>query len=175
LKDAEEWARQLEIRADRGDLPADLQVLKATTLAEIVVRYRDNVVPKKRGAAIETIILNRFLRHSICSRRLPELRRADFASYREERLAQISPVSLRRQLGPIRHLWSVARKEWGLPLPEDPIRGLDLRVSDVRRERRLQGDELHRLRYAANQCRNKWMAPIIDLALETALRRSEVP
>jgi hypothetical protein len=41
LTDARAWARQMEVRADRRDLPADGKVLAGLTLADIVIRYRD--------------------------------------------------------------------------------------------------------------------------------------
>ena len=85
-KDAQEWARYIEVQVDRRDLPADPKALRQVTLGDLVVRYRDTVTIKKKGSANESIDLNRFLRHPICSKRLSELRTADFASYRDEKL-----------------------------------------------------------------------------------------
>jgi integrase len=39
-KDADAWARQMEIRADRTDLPADIAVLKTLKLADLINGYR---------------------------------------------------------------------------------------------------------------------------------------
>lgn len=47
-KDAEAWARHMETRADRGDLPARPDALRGLTLGELVERYRDTVTPRKR-------------------------------------------------------------------------------------------------------------------------------
>jgi len=115
LKDAQAWARQAEAQADRNDLGADLTVLRQTTLAALVVRYRDEVVPAKKGARDETIVLNAFLRHPICQKRLSSITSADFASYREERLCCVEAATVKRQLNPIRHMFELARDEWGLP------------------------------------------------------------
>ncbi len=46
--DAVTWARQMEAEADRSGLPTNRDVLKHTTVADIIRRYRDTVVPKKR-------------------------------------------------------------------------------------------------------------------------------
>jgi integrase len=173
-KDAQEWARQMEVKADRRDLPPDPKALERVTLGELVQRYRDTVTAKKRGAQVESIVLNRFLRHPICSRRLSELRTADFANYRDQRLRDIKPASLKRQLGPIHHLFVVAREEWGLPIRQNPLNGLQLGVCDQRRERRLRPGELERLLQAARRCRNKLVSPIIAMALETGMRRGEI-
>src|SRR4051812_14327194 len=74
LKDAQAWARHMEAQADRGSLPPDLRALENITLRELVTRYRDTVTPRKRTAATERVVLNAFLRRSICSKRLSELR-----------------------------------------------------------------------------------------------------
>ena len=62
LDDARQWARSMEVKADRRELPIDPKALDKLTLGELVERYRDTVVPKKRGAEIEACILNAFLR-----------------------------------------------------------------------------------------------------------------
>jgi hypothetical protein len=81
LKDAQAWARQMEVQADRHDLPSDHRALQRVTLGELVTRYRDTVTVRKRSAEIEQIVLSAFLSHPICSRRLSELRTAVFVAY----------------------------------------------------------------------------------------------
>ena len=89
LKDAQAWARHMEVQADRSAFPPDTKALEQLTLGDLVTRYRDTVTPRKRTAANERIVLSAFLRRSICSRSLSELSTADFAAYRDERLTQI--------------------------------------------------------------------------------------
>jgi hypothetical protein len=43
LKDAQAWARHMEVKADRQDLPPDPNLLKALTLGQFIIRYRDTV------------------------------------------------------------------------------------------------------------------------------------
>lgn len=172
--DAVAWARQMEVQADRGDLPPDPKALQRITLRELVERYRDTVSPRKRTAHVERIVLNAFLARSICSRRLSDLRTEDFAAYRDERLQAIKPTSLKRELVPIHHLFEVARNEWGLPIRENPLDKLQLKAPDQRRERRLKPGELDKLIDAARKCRNPLIAPIILFAVETGMRRGEI-
>ena len=47
LSDAKEWARMMEIKADRQELSPDSKALKSITLADLVRRYRDTVLPGK--------------------------------------------------------------------------------------------------------------------------------
>src|SRR6266576_6647302 len=95
-EDAMEWGRQMEVRADRAELPSDPKALQRVTLGDLARRYRDTVSPRKKTAATETIVLNAFLSRQICSRRLSELRTEDFAAYRDQRLRIIKPTSLKR-------------------------------------------------------------------------------
>ena len=174
LKDAEAWARQTEIQADRHDLPSDRKVLTQITLAELVTRYRDTVSIKKRGYAVERIRLNAFLLHPVCRRRLSELTGANFAAYRDERLREVKPATLKRQLGPIHNLFELARDEWGIPLRENPLAKLNLEAPDDRRERRLRPGELDGLMDASCHCRNPLIGRNILFALETGMRRGEI-
>lgn len=99
-KDAEIWARQKELQIDRRELPKDPKQLERITLAQLVIRYRETITPHKRAAAFETIILNAFLRHSICNKKISDLTVQDFAAYRDERLRHVKASSLKRMLAP---------------------------------------------------------------------------
>lgn len=173
-KDAQVWAREMELKADRQELPEDPKLLDGVTLGDLVRRYRDTVTPRKRGQEIETIVLNAFLRHPICSKRLSELQTSDFAAYRDHRLKHIKPSTLRRELSPLHNLFEVARDEWGLPIKHNPLDKVRLPNGNTRRERRLREGELERLIEAARKRRNLYVLPIILFALETAMRRGEI-
>jgi hypothetical protein len=120
-KDAEEWARNMEIKADRADLPSDPKALQRITLSELVIRYRDSISFKKRSYDKERFFLKVFLAHPICAKYLSNISTEDFAAYRDNRLLSIKPLSLKRELAPIHNLFEVARYEWGLPLRDNPL------------------------------------------------------
>ena len=73
LSDAREWAGLIETQADRQELSPDRKVLSLITLADLVSRYRDTVLPNNKGGHVETIMLNAFLRHPICKKNLADL------------------------------------------------------------------------------------------------------
>ena len=173
-KDAETWARSVEVMVDRREIPADGRQLESLKLGDLVKRYRDEVTPRKRRSEIETIELNAFLRHRICFIPLSELRTADFASYRDERLAHVKPATVRRQLSPIRHLFRIARDEWALPIKENPLERLRIQGADQRRNRRLLPGELQRLLSESARTRNKFVKTLILIALETGMRQGEI-
>lgn len=112
--------------------------------------------------------------HPICRRRLSELRAEDFAVYRDERLQEVKPSTVRRQLAIIKHALEVARQEWSVPIQVNPLGKLQINGVEQRRERRLQPGELDRIVKAAETCRNPLIRPIILFALETRMRRGEI-
>ena len=144
------------------------------TLGQLVTRYINSVTIRKRSAAAETLVLRAFCRHRICTTPISDLTTSHFASYRDERLNKLKPSSVRRELTPIRHLFEIARKEWGLPLPPNPLANLAFHGADQRRERRLKPEEYDALISATKRCRNKLIAPLIVFALSTAMRRGEI-
>ncbi|MCG7504768.1 site-specific integrase [Mesorhizobium retamae] len=193
----------IEGQADRQELGPCRKALKDILLSELVTRYRDEVVSKKRSSEVETIILNRFLQDPICRKPLSDLTTADFAAYRDKRLkeprhqniafgssegrkssAPITAKSLKRQLSPLSNMFRHASVEWEIPV-SNPLDALKLRVIDNKRERRLQSGDIRpdgtrgpseeeRLIQSARKCRNTYVLPIILFALETAMRRGEI-
>jgi hypothetical protein len=53
--DALAWAHQKELDAERLGLATEYKALRRVSVAEILVRYRDEVVPRKKRADRETI------------------------------------------------------------------------------------------------------------------------
>jgi integrase len=174
FKDAEAWARHMEVQADRKDLPPDRKALDRVTLGELVERYRTTVSIKKRSYDKERYFLKVFGDHPLCRKFLSEITAADFAAYRDERIREVKPTSLKRELAPIHNLFEVARCEWGLPIRTNPVDKLKVHCIDQRRERRLRTGELDKLLTVARLRRNPLIARIIPFAVETGMRRGEI-
>jgi len=71
-------------------------------------------------------------------------------------------------------LYELAKREWGLPVRDNPVAGLKLPPTDVRRERRLKAGEWEKLIEAARQSRNPLLLSVIKFAVLTGLRRGEL-
>jgi integrase len=83
-------------------------------------------------------------------------------------------MTLNRQLDVFRHVLKVARNDWGLPLLENPFAQVTRPRMDSSRSRRIQSGEWDRLETACRQCRNPYLLSLVELALETAMRRGEL-
>jgi hypothetical protein len=139
--DAELWARQTEAELDRGGLPVDSRVLRSHTLADLLERYGNEVVPRKRGFDREVYLLRVILRHAIARVSLHRLTAADVAKYRDDRLSLVKTDTVRRELAIVRHCLEVARNEWGFILPSNPVRQVKLPRAGNPRERRVNPGE----------------------------------
>ena len=172
--DAEAWARQQELEADRQGLPTAHKGLRDLTVADVVSRYRDEVVPRKRGADRETVMLNAFLRRPLAQVALSEVTTGMVSAYCDQRLRRVKPGTVNRELDILRHAFEVARRDWNIPLTHNAFRDVRRPAGAAPRERRLEPGELERLRKACLQCRNKHIRYLMELAIETGMRRGEL-
>ena len=172
--DALRWANEIEAEADRHGLTDNRRVLEGLTVSNLLNRFRDEVVPNRRCSKIETLVINAFLRHPLAHTRLSLLSSEGFASYRDERLKTAKPATINRQLGLIQHIFEVARTEWSIPLPFNPVKAIRKPKADRPRERRISSDEWERLLQAVGTSRNPLFWPLIRFAVETGMRRGEL-
>ena len=172
--DAEFWARQREGEIDRGELPVDVRALRSLTLSNLLERYQDTVTPRKRGAAQERYKLRILLAHPIAQQSLEKLSAADVAAYRDQRLSLVAPGTVRRELAVLQHCLEIARNEWGVVLPGNPVRQVKMPPHDQGRERRTKPEELTALLTACGHTRSAWLPAIIQMAVETGMRRGEL-
>jgi hypothetical protein len=135
--DAEAWGRQQEVDIERGEIQSVRRSLKAFVLNDLLCRYETEITAKKRGAASETYRLRTLKASSIARLSLDNVTPSVLARYRDERLKVVTSPSVRRELGILRHCLEVARKEWGVPLPRNPMEAVRRPESAKPRTRRL--------------------------------------
>lgn len=172
--EAETWARLMETKADSGDLPVSLKLLDDYTVGQLLMRYREEVTVKKLSANSEVYIIDAFLRTSIAKTLLSHVTTGHFTAYREIRLKSVKAGTVNREFQIIRHAFDIAQSEWNIPIKVNPIMKIKkLKVKDAR-TRRLSAAEYDLLIQNMKIMRNPFMRPIIDFAIETAMRRSEM-
>ena len=172
--DAEKWARSLESELDKcGNLP-DTRLAEQMTVRELFERYLREITPSKRSASSERYRIKAMMDRSIAYRTLAMLTPQHVAEYRDERLATVATSTVIRELNSLAHAIDIARKEWGVYLPQNPCRLIRRPKPPRGRDRRLQPGEEEKLLAAADAGRNPWMRPLIILAVETAMRKGEL-
>ncbi|CDL65203.1 putative integrase/recombinase protein [Burkholderia phage Bp-AMP3] len=172
-KEAEQWMREVEYGMDKGAFRVS-SIAQTATLKDMLETYRDKVSSKKKGGAVEVIRLNAMLDTKYAQYRLVNFTKDVVAKWRDERLEKVSGSTVNREMNLLGHVIEKARKEWGVELPENPVQEVERPKHSPHRERRLRDDEEARLLFAAEKARNKYLRPLIVLALETAMRRAEL-
>lgn len=172
--DAETWARSIEVEMDKG-VHQNRASVERTTLADILLRYAEEVTPCKKGAKDEAIRLNALRANKLAKHSLANLSAAAVAKFRDERLKTVSAGTVLRDLALISSVLNHARREWGFPV-ENAVQAIRKPRQPQGRERVLSHDEEASLLTASAPVgrRSPWLQPIIILALETAMRRSEL-
>ena len=174
--EAERWAREVEATMDTGYY-RDRREVERTTLGQALEKYLELISPGKRGYVAEKNRIKQLQKHPLALRPLATLRAKDFAAYRDCRLTEVAPNTVRLELALLSHLYTIAIKEWSMPLAHE-MKNVSKPQPGPGRDRRLQGDEEARLRAAIYRPRARgskvWLEACVDLALETGMRAGEI-
>ena len=172
--DAERWAKQIEVEIQKGSY-TNLVLAERTIFAEIIERYIAEVLPTMRGGKADYIRLKALARRPIAKLNMVALTPQKIAQHRDERLKEIAPATVIRELSYFSSIISYARKEWGLNI-NNPVALVARPKNPQGRSRILDATETNALFEALKPTgrRSIWMLPLVKLALETAMRRSEL-
>lgn len=138
------------------------------TLDEALTRYAAEITPSKKGARQERNRIAAWRRDPLAGRDLADITTADLAAWRNAR-AHLAPSTVRNALTILSQVYGVAAGEWGLDGLRNPVRALRLPRQRPARDRRPEPGELERVAAA-----DPALAPWITLAVETAMRQSEL-
>ena len=170
-RDAERWARDQEQRLDNGTFGK--LAPQEVTLAELLIRYRDTITVTKKGAPQEIRRIQRLLKDPLSSLAADQITSGRLASFRDKRL-QDGTRAAAIDLILIGHCLKIAMNEWGLSLALNPADKVKRPAPPKARQRRLEAGEYIALERAASQTKNPYLWPIVILAIETGMRRSEL-
>jgi len=164
----------MEILADKGKLGKAHQNLGKLTVRDLLLRYLNEVSSRKKGYDREIHAINALLREEFAGQAINEVTPSVFAAYRDRRLNEVQGTSIRRYLGIIQHAFDGAAQEWDWPIKENPVRHIRKPATGHSRDRRLLPGEEERVLHECLACQNPWIAPCVQLVIETAMRRSEI-
>jgi len=172
--DAERWAKQIEVEMQKGSY-TNLVLAERTTFAEVIERYIVEVLPTMRGGKADFIRLKALARRPIAKLNMVGLTSQMIAHHRDERLKEIAPATVIRELSYFSSIITYARKEWGINI-NNPVALVARPKNPQGRSRVMNVDETKALFEALKPTgrRSIWMLPLVRLALETAMRRSEL-
>ncbi|MBI1890446.1 MAG: tyrosine-type recombinase/integrase [Burkholderiales bacterium] len=168
LKDAQTWAKTVELRLERGEaLGRD-----TVQLSVLLERYRATIATSKKGFKQEEPRLRAWLTHPYSQREAASLKPEDIASYRDQRLAEGKSTStVRIELSLLSSVYKYAKHEWGFSTLSNPVTEIRRPSPSKGRDRRLEAGELEALLKATE---GSFMSIVILLAIETAMRAGEL-
>ncbi|MEW6134073.1 MAG: hypothetical protein AB1591_13090 [Pseudomonadota bacterium] len=167
-KDAEDWAKITESEMIRGHYIKRDDAEK-TTLSELINRYRETILPTKRGKHFGPALtmlddrLGKLALSAISSKKV-----ADFRDARTKEGKSASTV--KKEINLLSKLIDLAGKEWGVTLPANSCKMVSRPRENNARERRLSPEEE---RYLLATCAQP-LALLVRLALETGARLGEL-
>ena len=171
--EAKRWARQMETKLDRGDY-SDYSEASKVTLGDLFKRYINEGKHKhKKGWRIEEYKVGTLLKDSITDTNLIRLSTKHISEFRDRRVMQVSPTTYNKDLSFISVVINTAMHDWGIYLPHNPCRLVKREKEPNPRDRILADDEYQRLMKACSSA-NRYLKPMINFSIETAIRKGEL-
>ena len=168
-KDAEIFGKDLELKLIREEY--DLEKKKFPTFKQIFERYRDEIVIHKKSKEMESKLIKYTLKEHWTNLRLDRVSPRTISAYRDKALKTLKSSSVNRRLNIITHCFTICRKEWDYKI-SNPVLSVRRPVNPEPRDRHLTPKEMERIMQGNRT--NPHMKFIIELALETAMRRTEI-
>jgi len=149
------------------------------TFGEAIRRYEEDVAPAHKGARWEIFRCQSFLRMPIAKVRMAKLTSEHLAEFRDQRLKEVAPNSVLRELNIINSIIEVARREWKW-LGDNPLKDVRKPTAPPGRRRRVSEAEIASVVQAAGwtggepQSSTQIAVVAFLFAIETAMRSGEI-
>lgn len=173
---ASQWGAEKELEILSGK---SIEISRKT-FGDACDKYGREESPKKKGERWELIRLKLFHRYPLASVRMGEMVPLDLATWRDTRLTEICPSSVKREMNLISSILNVARKEWGW-ISENPMADVNKPGQSPSRSRRIPGGEIDNLLMALSyeddypiEKKTQLIGALFLLAIETAMRLGEL-
>ena len=170
--EAEAWASTVESEMARGVFVSRKEA-ESTTLTEALDRYEQEISPRKKSHAIEKVYIRTLKKSFLSNRFLAGINGLDISRYRNARLEEVSPTAVRHELSLLSHLFTIAIKEWSMFGLINPVMQIRRPKPNKSRDRRLLSGEEKALLDACEAYGGD-LPHIVEIALETGMRRSEI-
>jgi len=176
--EAEAWASMIESEMARGVWLSRGEA-ESTTVHELLARYEAEVVPTKKGRVQERSVIGVWRSTELASRTVAGVRSSDVAALRDAWLRSYQPATVLRRLSILSHVFNMAKREWGMESIANPVELVRKPAPNNARSRRLIGaggieQVRSELDWVIAATESPVLAPIIRIAVETAMRRGEL-
>ena len=126
---AKKWATTTEADMERR---LHLVIPDDTTVRELLECYRREILPTHKGQQAEGYRIQTLLGF-LGDLKLIHLTPQEIAKYRDHRLKEVSTSSLKRELVILNRVLTLASRDWGIALPQNPVKMITLPKADKAR------------------------------------------
>ncbi|WP_462324892.1 site-specific integrase [Desulfoplanes sp.] len=177
--DAEAWARDVESEMDRGVFVSRREA-ESSTFREVIERFREEYIPRYTHSKKEESRLNHLLNYPLAEQFMASIKTKHLIEYRKTREAEgVGPHTIRLDLALISKIFEVANNDWGMESLTNPVKRMTKPKIPQGRDRRLkrqvvvEGETMTEESLLLHHAPER-LKPIINIALETAMRREEI-
>lgn len=170
-KEAKAWAARQEYLLENAP-----EIKSRLPFGDLLDKYGREVSSQKRGARPEIIRIERIRRDKLAKVAVGDLSVKDFADWRDRRLREVKPGSVRRELEQMSAVLKKARTEWAV-MSHNPLEGLVWPPQSPARDRLATPEEIEALRISAGDDLENATARAFHawlFACETAMRAGEI-
>jgi integrase len=183
--DAQKWARGIERELDQGRY-IDYGEASKITLGEVMQRYiREDKHKKIKSWRMHEFRIGILLKDTIADTNLLRLSSKHLSEFKDRKRKEVGPSTWNKYLSLISVVIDTAMKDWGIYLPNNPVRNADREKEPRPRDRTLVDDEYQRLLQACDQMKQTrfrkgdtaihlYLKSMIIFSVETAIRQGEL-
>lgn len=177
--EAKAWAARVETEMRDGKY-VDMKAAKKTTLADLLLRFRDEITPTRRtqrSAQAEREKIDWLLRHAIAKHPVSTITRDDVHAFIIERQETVKTATVRRQILLLSSVITTAIDDWKIGLHQNVFARPKIKPKKgekKNRDRILNTEEKKDLESALLSCKNSLMTSAFKIAIETGMRKAEL-
>ena len=170
--DAKQWIVNLEKELKSKPLPE--KNIKNLKLKDLFNKYKFEILPKLKSHKIVTYKLNFLSRLWLGEIIVVNLTKGHLEQFCKDRKLVVKDGTIKSELMLIKRIVKIANDKWNYGIPFNAFYGIELPSPHKPRNRRATQEELSILIAHANKQRNTYISTIIQFAVETGMRRSEI-
>lgn len=172
--DAQSWARKIEHEMEAG-LWKDTKDASQTNLEQAIDRYLRDVSKRKRAKTQTSEQLSaKYIKRALGKYSLLQVTPEKVAAYRDDRLKEMAPNSVRIELALLSAVFTVAQKEWSFSGLENPVKKISRPKLPEGRCPMLSEEQIFGLLHECQKSMTNLLYPFVLLALHTGCRSMEL-
>lgn len=166
-----EWATQVE-----AGITGETRASGKHTLLDAMRRYAAEVSPTKRGGRWEKVRLKALEGdppHDLVKRPMAQIESDHLGAWRDRRLKEVAPATVRREMNLLASVFELARTEWKW-VRVNPLRDVKKPLEPPARRRGVKSSEFVAIRERLTGPAGREVAAGFELGIETGMRAGEM-